>query len=78
MVGALPLDLQSVKGGVEAAILNLFTGFSLLKDLEVVHLSFVEDLKDRTEVALLPTLKLFFCLIKSGFDCLITWSTRLL
>jgi glycosyltransferase involved in cell wall biosynthesis len=60
MVGALPLDLQSVKGGVEAAILNLFTGFSLLKDLEVVHLSFVEDLKDRTEVAFAPNIKIIF------------------
>ncbi|MEY4931075.1 MAG: hypothetical protein RI909_1799, partial [Bacteroidota bacterium] len=27
MVGTLPFDLESVKGGVEAAILNLFYGF---------------------------------------------------
>src|SRR5688572_5267024 len=60
MVGALPLDLQSVKGGVEAAILNLFAGFSLLQDLEVVHISFVEDLKSRTEVAFAPNIKIIF------------------
>jgi glycosyltransferase involved in cell wall biosynthesis len=60
MVGALPPDLQSVKGGVEAAILNLFSGFSLLKDLEVVHISFVEGLANRFDVRLAPNIKICF------------------
>jgi glycosyltransferase involved in cell wall biosynthesis len=60
MVGALPPDLQSVKGGVEAAILNLFAGFSLLEDLEVVHISFVEGLANRVDVRYAPNIKICF------------------
>jgi glycosyltransferase involved in cell wall biosynthesis len=60
MVGALPPDLQSVKGGVEAAILNLFAGFSLLKEIEVVHISFVEGLANRFDIRFADNIKICF------------------
>lgn len=60
MVGTLPLDLQSIKGGVEAAIVNLFSGFSQLPNVEVVHLSFAEDIKTTTEVKYSENVKIRF------------------
>jgi glycosyltransferase involved in cell wall biosynthesis len=63
MVGALPFDLQSVKGGVETVILNLFYGFSQLPDIEVVHIAFSDEAREvtirkyseRVRVCFLPT-----------------------
>jgi glycosyltransferase involved in cell wall biosynthesis len=60
MVGTLPVDLESVKGGVEAAILNLFSGFSTLPEVEVVHLSFVEDVREQTAVRFSENVKIRF------------------
>ncbi len=65
MVGALPLDLKSVKGGVEAAILNLFAGFSQLEDAEVVHLSFIPTQSIRLEVHFAPNVRICFIPFKS-------------
>jgi len=50
MVGALPIDLKSVKGGVEAAILNLFSGFSLVDEIELVHISFIEEINECIQI----------------------------
>jgi len=70
MVGALPLDLQSVKGGVEAAILNLFSGFGQLDSVEVVHISFLEDVKEQIEVQHGPHVKIYFVPLKVKFRLL--------
>jgi glycosyltransferase involved in cell wall biosynthesis len=67
MVGALPLDLQSVKGGVEAAILNLFSGFSQLDTVEVVHVSFLEEVREQIEVQYAPNVKIYFVPFKIKF-----------
>jgi glycosyltransferase involved in cell wall biosynthesis len=61
MVGTLPTDLLSVKGGVESAILNLFAGFtSLSGDIEIVHVSFLEGISDRIELEYSPNVKIIF------------------
>jgi glycosyltransferase involved in cell wall biosynthesis len=60
MVGTLPVDLESVKGGVEAAILNLFSGFSKLAEVDVVHISFVEDIKEQTVIRFSENVKIRF------------------
>ena len=70
MVGTLPIDLESVKGGVEAAILNLFYGFSLRNDIEVVHLSFVEGLENRREVSFSSNIRIHFIPFKVRFKLL--------
>lgn len=65
MVGALPLDLKSVKGGVEAAILNLFSGFSHLNDVEVVHLSFIPTQSIQLEIHYSSNVRICFIPFKS-------------
>lgn len=60
MVGALPTDLMSVKGGVETAILNLFAGFGSLSDVEVVHVSFLEGIHERFQIDYSPCVKIIF------------------
>jgi glycosyltransferase involved in cell wall biosynthesis len=67
MVGALPLDLKSVKGGVEAAILNLFSGFSHLNDVEVVHLSFLPGHSIPLVVHYAPNVRICFLPFRSRF-----------
>lgn len=48
MVGALPLELSQVKGGVEAVILNLFSGFSQIESVQILHVAFTKDVKKPT------------------------------
>jgi glycosyltransferase involved in cell wall biosynthesis len=45
MVGLLPPDL-SVKGGVVAVILNLLSSFAKRDDLELIHVSFNDDISE--------------------------------
>lgn len=67
MVGALPMDLRSVKGGVEAAILNLFSGFSHFPDVEVLHLSFVRTQSIPLEIHFAPNVRICFIPFKSRY-----------
>jgi glycosyltransferase involved in cell wall biosynthesis len=45
LIGNIPEDLQSAKGGVESAILNLMEGFQKIEDIQVRIVSFQENLK---------------------------------
>lgn len=60
MIGKLPTDLLSVKGGVEAAILNLFNGFSSLNDVDVVNVSFLEGISHRFQIDYTSNIKIIF------------------
>src|SRR5882757_1526478 len=60
MVGALPLDLQSVRGGVEAATLNLFSGFSQLDDIEVIHVSFIKNITEKIQINYAQNVRICF------------------
>ena len=46
MVGLLPLDLTLVKGGVVSVIMNLFSGFRKLENVNIIHVSFNEELEE--------------------------------
>ena len=67
MTGALPSDLRSVKGGVEAAILNLFSGFTSLNELDLVHLTFSPIHKEAEQVSLSDNVKVYFIPFRSRF-----------
>ncbi len=60
MVGALPVDLTQVKGGVEAVILNLFEGFKTIPSLKVVHVVFTKEISDYQVVALTENILIHF------------------
>lgn len=68
MVGGLPSDLLSVKGGVEAVILNLLAGFSALPDIEVAHIAFDKDAGKQRVVSYSPQVKVYFVPFKSRFS----------
>jgi glycosyltransferase involved in cell wall biosynthesis len=68
MTGTLPTDLQSVIGGVQSAILNLFAGFSQLENIEVTHLSFNQGLPDRKVVDYSSNVKIIFLPFKASFQ----------
>jgi glycosyltransferase involved in cell wall biosynthesis len=70
MVGGLPSDLLSVKGGVEAVILNLLTGFSALQNIEVAHIAYDKDANKQRVVNYLPNVKVYFVPFKSRFPLL--------
>lgn len=60
MIGALPVDLNLVKGGVEAVILNLFRGFRDLPFLRVVHVAFTKEVSQPKEVQFAPNIVIHF------------------
>ncbi len=76
MVGTLPLDLKSVRGGVESAIINLLSGFRKLEKLEVVHVSFSKDATKEFESVLTPNVRVLFIPFKSRFPILDYWLNR--
>ena len=45
MTGLLPTDLSEVKGGVVSVILNLLEAYSTISGVEVIHISYNEELK---------------------------------
>jgi glycosyltransferase involved in cell wall biosynthesis len=67
MVGGIPSDLQSVKGGVEAVILNLFAGFSHLPDVEVAHIAFDKSESKCRIVQYAEQVKVYFVPFRSRF-----------
>jgi len=68
MVGTLPPDLQSVTGGVQSAILNLFAGFSQLEDVELTHLSLNLGVSEQKVVYYSPHVKIIFLPFKISFQ----------
>jgi glycosyltransferase involved in cell wall biosynthesis len=68
MIGTLPSDLQSIKGGVEAAIINLFSGFSRMNTIDVVHVAFIKGLENGTEFDYAPNVKIYFLPFKSPYQ----------
>jgi glycosyltransferase involved in cell wall biosynthesis len=76
MFGTLPLDLKSVRGGVESAIINLLSGFRKLENLEVVHISFSKDATEEFESVLTPNVRVLFIPFKSRFPILDYWLNR--
>jgi glycosyltransferase involved in cell wall biosynthesis len=50
MIGALPIELNMVKGGVEAVIMNLFAGFRDIPDIRIIHVAFTKETKKPREV----------------------------
>jgi glycosyltransferase involved in cell wall biosynthesis len=67
MTGLLPVDLI-VKGGVVAANLNLFTAFSKLTNIEVVHISFNREISQPIAKQFASNIKIHFLPFKSRFD----------
>ena len=67
MVGGLPFDLLSVKGGVEAVILNLLAGLSNLPNMEVAHIVFLKDASQQRVVTYSRNVKVYFVPFKSRF-----------
>lgn len=68
MIGSLPIDIQAVKGGVEAVILNLLAGFRELGELEVTHLSFNKDIKEKVVSNLGSNIKIIFVPFRIKYD----------
>jgi glycosyltransferase involved in cell wall biosynthesis len=60
MVGALPVDLGEVKGGVEAVIVNLLNSLKHLNGISVTHLAFSKDVKKDTTVSLSENVRIRF------------------
>jgi glycosyltransferase involved in cell wall biosynthesis len=60
MAGSLPIDLEAVKGGVEAVIVNLFSGFSMRDDIDVVHVSFTKDVHETKIVQYSTNVRIYF------------------
>jgi glycosyltransferase involved in cell wall biosynthesis len=68
MVGALPLDLTQVKGGVEAVIMNLFAGFSQFPDVRVTHVAFTKEVKTPTTRQLFNNVTIHFLPFAVAFE----------
>jgi glycosyltransferase involved in cell wall biosynthesis len=60
MVGALPRDLNQVKGGVEAVILNLFAGFQQMPDVKIVHIAFTKETSSAQQVQFAENIVIHF------------------
>ncbi len=45
-MGAIPIEYTHIKGGVEAAIINLIEGFSKQKNIEIMLVSFSKEIKE--------------------------------
>jgi glycosyltransferase involved in cell wall biosynthesis len=60
MVGALPLDLDLVKGGVEAVIMNLFSGFRNMDGVKIIHLAFTKETKTPRKVNFAQNITIHF------------------
>lgn len=60
MVGALPIDLEAVKGGVEAVIVNLFSGFSTRDDIDVTHVSFTKEVETTMVMQFAANIRIYF------------------
>jgi glycosyltransferase involved in cell wall biosynthesis len=50
MIGALPVELNMVKGGVEAVIMNLFAGFRNIPGIRIIHVAFTKEIKAPLEI----------------------------
>lgn len=70
MVGTLPIDLEAVKGGVEAVIINLFSGFSKCDDLDVVHVSFTKEVETTMVMEFAANIRVYFVPYKIRVDLL--------
>jgi glycosyltransferase involved in cell wall biosynthesis len=68
MVGALPIDLEAVKGGVEAVIVNLFSGFRTRDDIDVVHVSFTKEVETTMVLQFAVNIRIYFIPHKIGVD----------
>lgn len=60
LVGALPLQLEHVKGGVEAVILNLLNSFRSIPDVSVTHLAFTKEVNDEKIINLAENVRIRF------------------
>ena len=76
MTGALPIDLCSVKGGVESAILNLFSGFAALNEIDIVHLTFTPKLSEPKQISYASNVKVYFVPFRSRFKLIDYFSNR--
>ncbi len=68
MVGSLPVELQLVKGGVEAVILNLFEGFRQLDDIRIVHVAFTKELKENKTITHADNITIHFIPFINPFE----------
>jgi len=67
MVGGIPADFQSVRGGVEAVILNLLSGFSTMTDVQVTHVAFDKECKQLRIETFAENIKVYFVPFQSRF-----------
>jgi glycosyltransferase involved in cell wall biosynthesis len=60
MIGNIPCDLQSIKGGVESAIINLLGGFAKLDSIHVIVISFHKSLRSSTSFPFSKNIEIFY------------------
>lgn len=60
MIGALPLDLSQVKGGVQAVIVNLFHGFREIPGIRIVHVAFTRETSTSMKVQFAENITIHF------------------
>lgn len=65
MIGSVPENLQEIKGGVEATIVNLLEGFKLINDIEVILVSFSNKIKERKIIECSSNIKIYYLPFKS-------------
>jgi glycosyltransferase involved in cell wall biosynthesis len=76
MVGNLPLEIEAVKGGVEAVIVNLFAGFSTLDNFELIHVAFSREVNETRVVQYAPNIKILYLPFVTKVDILDYYQNR--
>jgi glycosyltransferase involved in cell wall biosynthesis len=67
MVGLLPPDIEKVDGGVVAVMLNLLAGFSRMENLEVMMVSFNQDVNESKTIIFSSNVKIQYIPYVSKF-----------
>ena len=68
LVGALPITLTAVKGGVEAVIVNLLNSFKSMPDIDVTHLTFTKEVKKEERITLSENVRIRFVPFLSNLE----------
>lgn len=60
LIASIPFHFENVKGGVESAVVNLITGFVLVKNIQVHVLSIRPDIKQPIEVVYSNNITIYY------------------
>jgi len=70
MTGLLPVNLGEVKGGVVSVILNFLEAYSRMPEVEVIHVSYNEEIKARETARYSSNVTVIYLPFKSRFALL--------